>query len=228
MRTLCVDVGGTGIKGTVYDVAGVALCERQRLPTPRPATPDPVLETVAAIAAKAGEYDRVAVGFPGVVEEGITKTAPNLDGIWGGFDVRIELERRLGKPVRIANDADVHGLAVVEGRGVEMVLTLGTGLGSGIYVDGRCAWNLELGHHTYNGRESYEDRVSDRARKSIGNKKWRKRVVSILEKLDPIFNYRKLYLGGGNAARLDPAEMPPNVAIVDNAAGMLGGLKLWT
>ena len=106
-------------------------------------------------------------------------------------------------------------------------LLRGTGLGSGIYVDGRCAWNLELGHHTYNGKESYEDRVSDATRKSIGNKKWRKRVVSILEKLDPIFNYRKLYLGGGNARHVSTEGLPENVVIVDNLAGLLGGIKLW-
>lgn len=227
MRTLCIDVGGTGIKGTVYDAAGAALCERQRLPTPRPATPDPVFETMAAIAARVGEYDRVACGFPGVVAEGIIKTAPNLDGIWGGLDAVAELERRLGKPVRIANDADVHGLAVVEGRGVELVLTLGTGMGSGLYADGHCVWNLELAHHTYNGEETYEDRIGDATRKQIGNKKWRKRVLGIIGKLEPIINYRKLYLGGGNAARLDSSELPANVALVSNAAGMLGGLRLW-
>src|SRR5687768_18586505 len=109
MRTLCVDIGGTGIKGTVFDQSGTALCERQRLPTPRPATPDPVFETVAAIATKVGAYDRVSCGFPGVVQEGVVRTAPNLDGLWGGYDALAELERRLGKPARIANDADVHG-----------------------------------------------------------------------------------------------------------------------
>ena len=227
MRTLAIDVGGSGIKGSVLDANGKPQTERHRIATPRPATPEPVFAVVYEIARIAGDFDRISCGFPGVVQDGVIRTAPNLDGLWGGFEAQVELERRLGKPARVANDADVQGLAVIEGRGVELVLTLGTGMGSGLYVDGRCAWNLELGHHSYNGDESYEDRVDDRARKLIGNKKWRKRVRSVIDKLEPIFNYRRLYLGGGNAARLDPNDLPKNVTIVDNAAGVLGGLKLW-
>lgn len=227
MRTLCIDVGGTGIKGTVFDANAAPLSERYRIATPRPATPEPVMSVVVEIASKVGEFDRVSCGFPGVVQAGVIKTAPNLDGLWGGFEAEVELERRLGKPAKIANDADVHGLAVIERRGVELVLTFGTGLGSGLYIDGACVWNLELGHHTYNGEESYEDRVDDAARKLIGNKKWRKRVGAVVDKLEPIFNFRRLYLGGGNAARLDKGDFRSNVTIVDNVAGTLGGLKLW-
>ena len=130
--------------------------------------------------------------------------------------------------MKIANDADLQGLAVVEGVGVEMILTLGTGMGCGLYTDGHCVWNLELAHHPY-GKDNatYEDRVSDRTRKSIGNGKWRRRVSSLVAQLYPIFNMRRLYLGGGNAARLDPAVLPPYVTVVDNKAGMLGGLRLW-
>ncbi len=227
MRTLCIDVGGTGIKGAVFDANGAPLSERYRIDTPRPATPEPVMGVIFEIASNVTEYDRVSCGFPGVVQDGLVKTAPNLDGLWGGFEAEFEISKRLGRPAKVANDADVHGLAVIEGRGVELVLTLGTGMGSGLYVDGACAWNLELGHHTYNGEATYEDRVSDAARKEIGSKKWRKRVRSVVDKLEPIFNFRKLYLGGGNAARLDKNDFRANVVIVDNAAGMLGGLKLW-
>ncbi len=227
MRTLCIDVGGTGIKGTVLGAGGAPLAERRRIPTPRPASPAAVYATIEEIARGGPEFDRVACGFPGVVVEGIVHTAPNLDGDWTGSPAALELERRLGAPARVANDADVHGLAVVEGKGVELVLTLGTGMGSGLYVEGACAWNLELGHHTFNGTESYEDRVDEAARKRIGTKKWRRRVSAVIEALAPIFNYRVLYLGGGNAERLDRRELPPNVVLVDNAAGMLGGLRLW-
>ncbi len=227
MRTLCVDIGGTGIKGNVYDVAGQALAERVRIETPRPALPDAVVVTVLEVARRLGDFDRIAVGFPGVVEDGVVHTAPNLDGDWASFALAADLSQRLGRPARAANDADVQGLAVIEGRGVEMVLTLGTGMGSGLYVDGRCVWNLELAHHTFDGKESYEDRVDDRARKHIGNKKWRRRVRAVVDQIQPIFNPRRLYLGGGNAARLDPAELPGNVTLVDNKAGTLGGLKLW-
>lgn len=227
MRTLCIDIGGTGIKGTIYDEAGKALNERIRVDTPRPATPEAVIEATVAVAKQCGDFDRIACGFPGVVEAGVVRTAPNLDGDWAGVGLASELATRLGKPARAANDADTQGLAVIEGRGVEMVLTLGTGMGSGLYVDGRCVWNLELGHHVSKGRDTYEDRIDDAARKQLGNKKWKKRVLAVVAQLEPIFNYRRLYLGGGNSKRLDPKELPENVTVVDNAAGMLGGLKLW-
>jgi polyphosphate glucokinase len=203
------------------------LAERVRIDTPRPATPDAVVVTAVEVARRLGEFDRIACGFPGVVEDGIVRTAPNLDGAWGGYRLADDLTLRLGKPARVANDADVQGLAVVEGNGVEMVLTLGTGMGSGLYIDGKCVWNLELAHHTYDGEVSYEDRVDDSQRKALGNKKWRRRVKAVVEHIQPVFNPRRIYLGGGNAARLDPAELPGNVTIVDNKAGILGGLKLW-
>lgn len=227
MRTLCIDIGGTGIKGTVYDEAGKALCERMRVDTPRPADPEAVVGAAVVVAKQCGDFDRVSCGFPGVVENGVVRTAPNLDGEWAGVELAAELAKRLGRPAQVANDADTQGLAVIEGKGVELVLTLGTGMGSGLYVDGRCVWNLELGHHVSKGAATYEDRVSDEARKEIGNKKWRKRVRAVVDQLAPIFNYRRLYLGGGNSKRLDPKELPENVTLVDNAAGMLGGLKLW-
>ncbi|NUP12867.1 MAG: ROK family protein [Polyangiaceae bacterium] len=227
MRTLCIDIGGTGIKGNVLDITGTALAERVRIETPRPATPTEVIATAVEVGRRLGAFDRISCGFPGVVEHGVVRTAPNLDGEWNGYPLADELEKRLGKPCRAANDADLHGLAAIEGHGVEMVLTLGTGMGSGLYIDGRCVWNLELGHHNYEGDETYEDRVSDAVRKKIGNKKWRRRVGAIVSRLAPIFNYRRLYLGGGNAARLIPADLPANVAIVDNKLGITGGLKLW-
>lgn len=227
MLTLCIDVGGTGIKGNVFDAEGVARADRVRIETPRPATPQAVLETALAVARSHTAFDRVACGFPGVVEDGVVMTAPNLDGDWKGFPLAAELEKGLGKPARVANDADVQGLAVIEGKGVEMVLTLGTGLGSGLYVNGHCVWNLEFGHHPWNESETYEDRVDDAARKEIGNKKWVKRVRAIPERLGPIINYRRLYIGGGNASRLEQKDFPTNVTLIDNTAGMLGGLKLW-
>ncbi len=227
MRTLCIDVGGTGIKGNIYDAAGAPLAERVRIDTPRPATPDDVVATMLEVARRLGECDRVSVGFPGVVQDGVVKTAPNLDGDWAGYRLAADIELRLGKPCRAANDADVQGLAVIEGRGVEMVLTLGTGMGCGLYTDGRCVWNLELAHHTFDGDETYEQRIGDAVRKKIGNKKWRRRVRAVVDKLEPIFNYRRLYLGGGNSMRLDPSVFRDNVTIVDNKAGTLGGLKLW-
>jgi len=229
-RTLCIDIGGTGIKGTTYDEDGKALSERIRIPTPRPAEPEAVTAVVVEVTSRAGDYDRISCGFPGVVRDGTVHTAPNLDGDWSGFPLAKEVEKRTGRPTRALNDAAIQGLAVIEGKGVELVLTLGTGLGSGLYVDGHCI-PLELGHHPSglgkDPKASYEDLVDDATRKRIGKKKWRARVHKIVEQLLPIFNPHRLYLGGGNSARLDPSLLPDGVTLVDNSAGMLGGLKLW-
>jgi polyphosphate glucokinase len=228
-RTLCIDVGGTGIKGMIYDPSGAPLTERVRIETPRPATPAAVIATIEQIVAKVGEFDRIGVGFPGVVIDDTTRTAPNLDEGWSGFRLGDALAARFARPVRVANDADVQGLAVIQGRGVEMVLTLGTGLGSGLYVDGHLVHNLELAHHPFGKHrgETYEDRVDEATRKEIGSKRWNGRVLEIVRQIEPIFNYRRLYLGGGNAKRLDRSKLPENVTIVDNVAGLLGGLKLF-
>jgi len=228
-RTLCIDIGGTGVKGIVYDPTGAPLSERIRIETPRPATPAAVLVTIEQIASKVGDFDRVGAGFPGVVVDDITLTAPNLDEGWDGFRLGDALMSRFGKPVRIANDADVQGLAVIQGRGVEMVLTLGTGLGSGLYVDGHLVPNLELAHHPFGKHrgESYEDRVDEATRKEIGLKRWARRVLEVIEQIQPIFNPRRLYLGGGNAKRLDRAKLPENVTVVDNVAGLMGCAKLF-
>lgn len=228
MRTLCIDIGGSGIKAIVLDAAGAPLNERVRLETPQPAVPDAVLGVIEQLVRGQGEFDRVSVGFPGVVVDGVTKTAPNLDPSWEGFPLAEAIQKCTGKPVRVANDAGIQGLGVIEGRGVEMVLTLGTGMGCGLYVDGRYVPNLELAHHPFKKSDSYEDRVDNAARKKHGNKRWNERVLEVIEQVEPIFNYRKLYLGGGNAKHVTKEGLPANVVLVDNVAGLLGGIKLWS
>jgi polyphosphate glucokinase len=227
MKTLCIDIGGTGIKAIVLGPDGATLTERTRVETPDPAVPDAVLAVLEEVAKGQGEFDRVSIGFPGVVMDGMTLTAPNLDEGWAGVELGAEMERRLGKPVRVANDADIQGLGVIEGKGFEMVITLGTGMGSGLYIDGRCVPNLELGHHPFRKGETYEDRIANRVRKRIGNQRWNKRVRRMIAQLEPIFNYRRLYIGGGNARHLETDRLPENVTVVDNMAGLLGGIKLW-
>lgn len=228
MKTLCIDIGGTGIKAIVLGPDGSPVTERTRLETPDPAVPDAVLAVLEEIAKGQGEFDQVSIGFPGVVKDGMTWTAPNLDEGWAGVELAAEMERRLGKPVRVANDADIQGLGVIEGKGFEMVITFGTGMGSGLYMDGRCVPNLEFGHHPFGNGETYEDRVANRVRKRIGNQRWNKRVRKIIAQLEPIFNYRRLYIGGGNARHLETDRLPENVTVVDNMAGLLGGIKLWS
>jgi polyphosphate glucokinase len=227
-RTLTIDIGGTGIKMLVLDESAAAITERARVETPSPATPEAVLNAIATLVPTQGPFDRVSVGFPGVVTDGVVSTAPNLGtDHWRGFDLASALETGLGKPVRVCNDADVQGFGAIEGKGVELVLTLGTGVGSALFLNGRLVPNLELGHHIFRGKKSYEDCLGKAALEEVGKKKWRKRVRRAVKALDPIFNYRVLYLGGGNTKLLDPAELPSNVKTVDNLAGLLGGIALW-
>ncbi|HZR84425.1 MAG TPA: ROK family protein [Candidatus Binatia bacterium] len=226
-RTLAIDVGGTGLKMLVLDARGRPIDERGRVDTPRPATPDAVLRALADLVRSQPGFDRVSVGFPGVVHGGVIETAPNLDPKFHGVDLARALTKITGKPTRVANDADVQGYAVIRGRGVEMVLTLGTGLGSALYVDGLLVPNLELGHHFYRHSQTYEDSVGRAALDKVGRKRWRRRVRKVIDHLAPVFNYRMLFLGGGNAKHLHRADLPANVRIVSNEAGMLGGIALW-
>src|SRR5688572_25692782 len=225
-RTLAIDIGGSGLKAMVLDSTGKPLNERVRVDTPRPATPAAVLRALKQVVGKQPAFDRVSAGFPGVVVEGVVQTAPNLDGEWAGFDLAGALKKLTGKPARAANDADVQGWGAVAGKGVEMVLTLGTGVGSALFLDGRLVPNLELGHHFWRKGKSYEDNLDNACLEKAGAKKWSKRLREALETLQVIFNPRVIYLGGGNAKKIK-GDLPDNVTLVDNAAGILGGIALW-
>jgi polyphosphate glucokinase len=168
----------------------------------------------------------VSVGFPGVIVGGSTKTAPNLDKSWKNFELKESLERRLKRPTRVLNDAGVQGFGVIEGKGLEMVLTLGTGMGCALYIDGTYVPNLELAHHPFKGKKTYEDYVGAKALDKVGKKKWNKRVGEVLAQIEPIWNPRRIYVGGGNAKHLR-LDLPPHVRITDNVAGLLGGIRLW-
>ncbi|MCS6885992.1 MAG: ROK family protein [Acidobacteriota bacterium] len=226
VRTLAVDVGGSGIKVMVLDEKGTPLTERARQETPRPAKPAPILKVISELAATQGEFDRVSVGFPGVVHDGVTHTAPNLDPDWEGFPLAEELSKMLGKPVRVANDADVQGYGAISGQGLELVLTLGTGLGSALFINGRLVPNLELAHHPFRKGETYEEQVGRAALDRIGKAKWNRRVRRMIDLLQRTINYHTLYIGGGNAKKL-VGDLPANVKIVSNEAGLLGGIALW-
>ena len=226
MRTLAIDIGGTGLKALILDPDGKPLCERARVETPHPATPHDVLEALFALITPLGAFDRVSVGFPGVVIDGVIKTAPNLGEEWTDFPLAQKLEEHTRKPVRVLNDAGVQGYGVIEGKGLEMVLTFGTGLGCAVYLDGKYVPNLELAHHPFRKGKTYEEYVGAKALKKIGKKKWNKRVERVVEQVLPIWNPHKLYLGGGNAKHVKLA-LPPNVELTSNIAGLLGGIALW-
>lgn len=225
-RTLAVDIGGSGIKAIVLDEAGAPLTERARVETPQPATPTSVVQAIAGLAKTQGAFEQVAVGFPGVVRQGVTETAPNLDPKWKGFYLAGALAQQLGRPVRVANDADVQGYGAIAGRGVELVITLGTGVGSALFVEGRLVPNLEVAHHPCGRQKTYEDHLGNAALKKHGKRKWNKRLAQAIQQLEALFNYDRLYVGGGNAKKVS-IKLPANVKIVSNAAGLLGGIALW-
>lgn len=225
-KTLAIDIGGSGLKCLVLDPSGEPITERLRHSTPSDPTPKAVMKELVAMAKEQGEFDRISAGFPGVVVEGEVRTAVNLTPQWVGFNLAEALQSEIGKPTRVANDADVQGLSVIEGKGVELVLTLGTGIGSALFTEGHLVPNLELGHHRFQKRGTYEDRLGDEAYNKKGRDGWNKRLGEALEQLDYVFNYRVLYLGGGNAKKID-IDLPKNVRKVANIHGILGGIALW-
>lgn len=225
-RTLAVDIGGTGIKTIVLDAEGKPATERLRVETPRPATPRAVLAAIAGLARRQGAFDRVSVGFPGVVRRGVTETAPNLHPRWVGVNLKAALQKTLGKPVRVANDADVQGLGVIRGRGVELVITLGTGFGSSLFIGGHLVPNVQLAHHCGWGKKTYEEELGAKALRRSGRKKWNRRLEKAIASLEAMFNFDRLYVGGGNAKKVT-FEPPRNVRIVSNDAGLTGGIALW-
>jgi polyphosphate glucokinase len=226
IRTLAIDIGGTGLKALVLGHDGHPLTERARVETPRPATPRALIPAIGKLVEPLGGFDRISVGFPGVVVDGVTLTAPNLHRQWRGFDLAKAVADQLGRPVRVLNDAGIQGYGVIAGKGVEMVLTLGTGLGCAVYLDGNYVPNLELAHHPFGNGKTYEEFVSARALARIGKKKWNHRIEKVVAQVLPVWNPRHLYLGGGNAKHLTIA-LPANVSITPNIAGLLGGIVLW-
>jgi polyphosphate glucokinase len=225
-RTLAIDIGGTGIKALLLDRRGAPLTERARVDTPRPATPQAVLRVIWGLIEPLGDFDRISVGFPGVVVDGVIQTAPNLHDSWHGFALGKALADGSRRPVRVLNDAGVQGYGVIEGKGVEMVLTLGTGMGCALYLNGVYVPNLELAHHPFMKGKTYEDYVGGKALKKLGKKKWNKHVREVVEQVLPIWNPRRLYLGGGNAKHLD-IGLPEGCFVTPNVAGLLGGIALW-
>lgn len=222
--TLAVDIGGTGLKMLCLNAQGKPITGRIRIPTPAPPTPARLIAGLEKLRKQMPAFDRVSVGFPGVIKHGVTMTAVNLDPKWVGYPLEAALKKRWRKPVRVANDAAVQGLGAVSGRGIELILTLGTGMGSCLFVDGDMC-PLELGHHPWR-RKTYEDYLGLRGLKKYGKKKWNRLVAKAIAQTQATFNWDHLYLGGGNTKVL---EMKPqqNITIVSNLDGLLGGVALW-
>ena len=224
--TLAVDIGGSGTKVILLDPAGEPLGERARLKTPSPATPKAVTAVITELAADQASFDRVSVGFPGVVRHGTVYTAVNLDKSWVGYPLADKLADQLQRPVRVANDADIQGFGAISGSGVELVITLGTGFGSALFADGRLVPNLEMAHHRFRKGETYEEQLGRAALEKVGKDKWNRRLQKAIASLEHLFNYDRLYIGGGEAKNIS-FKLPDNTQTVSNMLGLLGGIALW-
>jgi polyphosphate glucokinase len=239
-RTLAIDVGGTGLKAVVLDPEGEMISERVRVETPYPCPPKVLLDALDKLAKNQPEYDRVSVGFPGAIRRGRVREVPafsrrgqgeppdpDLVRKWSGFELEDSLQERFGRPTRVANDADVQGCAVATGTGMELVITLGTGVGCAVFFDGALLPHMELSHGRFAEGLSIEVACGDHHREKIGNKAWRKLVMSALDTFEAMVLPDHIFIGGGNAKRLDPDTLGPNRTVVPNISGLLGGIKLW-
>jgi polyphosphate glucokinase len=226
--TMAIDIGGSGLKAILLDAKGKPVSERQRVLTPVVPTPDAVLKGLDELRKLMPAFDRVSVGFPGVVKHGCTYLGFNLHPLWaGGFPLQAELEKRWKKPARVGNDADVAGYGAIKGYGVELVLTLGTGLGAALFTSGHLCPGLELGHHIWRKKGmTYEDYIGRRGLDKYGKKEWNKFLLEAIKNTEALFNWDHLYLGGGNTKKIDFVP-PKNVEIVSNETGLLGGVYLW-
>lgn len=238
--TLCVDIGGTGLKAAVLDADAKIVADRVRVATTYPLPPADLVAALGALVKPLPDFDRVSVGFPGVVRKGRVLTAPHfvtesgpgspvvaqLLAAWTGFALAEVLSESFGKETRVANDADLQGLAVIAGHGLELVVTLGTGVGTGLFLDGSVAPHLELAHAPFRKSQSYNEQLGDATMQRIGMAKWRKRLLEALDNFHVLLNFDTCFIGGGNARHAE-GHVDKRFVIVDNVAGILGGIKLW-
>jgi polyphosphate glucokinase len=215
--TFSVDIGGSGIKAALLNGDGTLAKKRLRIPTPEMAKPDIIIKQLEQLSKQLGTFDRIAVGFPGVVRNGVTRVAPNLAIEWKGYDFAHALEDKFSKPVRVLNDADMHGFGAISGKGVELVLTLGTGVGTALFVNGTLVPNIEAG----------AARIDGKALNKVGRKRWNKQLAKHIRKLEALFNYDRLLIGGGNAKQVDIQNLSGNVTTCSNLSGLLGGARVW-
>ena len=239
--TLAVDIGGTGIKASVLDARGAMVADRVKIPTPYPLPPDKLVASIKGLVAPLPMAERASVGFPGMVRGGVVLSAPHFSTVrgpgsdidhhlvkqWERFDLAAVLTRELGMPTKAANDADIQGAAVVRGDGLELVITLGTGFGTGLFYNGDLLPHLEIAHQPFRKGEDYDEQLGEVTRKEIGETRWNKRVMKAIDNMRDLTRFDHLYLGGGNSRRVLRRHLPDDVTVVDNTAGILGGYRLW-
>lgn len=242
--TLCIDCGGGGIKGSVVDEFGTVVAAPVRRPVNYPLPPERLVSMVEAIAAELPRAARVTVGMPGMIRHGrviatphyITKDGPRskvlpgLTDAWRGFDMQSAVEGLFGLPTIVLNDAEVAGAGVITGTGLEMIITLGTGLGNAIFESGLLTPHAELSQGLVRWGLTYDDYLGEHERLRLGDAHWSRRVRRVVEGFWPVYRWDRLYIGGGNAVRIvTTARHPlgPDISIVPNEAGIFGGVRAW-
>jgi len=237
MHALGIDIGGTGIKGAPVDVAaGKLLADRKKIATPHPAVPDAVAEVVSQLVTSFEWSGPIGITFPGVVTNGVTRTAANLDPAWVGLDARALFAKAAGNPVQVLNDADAAGIAEMKfGAGVGehgtvLMLTLGTGIGSALFIDGTLVPNTEFGHIEIDGKDA-EKRASEHAKElhDMSWGKWAGRVDVYLQHMEALLSPDLFIVGGGISKESEKwvplltgirARIVP--AVLQNDAGIVG------
>lgn len=236
MEVLGIDVGGTGVKGApVETTTGTLLAERLRLPTPQPSTPEAVAATVAELTRHFGWKGRGGCGFPGVVREGVVHTAANVSKKWIGVHADMLLREATGVELTLLNDADAAGIAEMrlgagkEKMGVVLTLTLGTGIGSALGLDGRLVPNVELGQLEIDGRNA-EKWASAKVREddNLSWKEWAARLDAYLIRVHSYLWPELIILGGGGSKKFEKfshyltVNCPVAPAQFRNKAGIIG------
>jgi len=231
-----VDIGGSGVKGAPVDLeTGILVTKRARIPTPRPSTPDAVVDVVVDLVHGSGWKGPVGVTVPSVVRDGVTYSAANIDHAWIGTDAGALFERRIGAPVTVVNDADAAGMAEARfgaGKGVVgavMLLTFGTGIGSAIVHNGVLLPNTEFGHLEFRGTTAEEYAAARLVEDNdISLKKWTRRVTRLLAYFEDIFSPDLIIMGGGISKRFEKfgsritTRAPLVPALLRNQAGIVG------
>lgn len=239
--TLAVDCGGGTLKFAKVDEKLNILAE-QNIKVQYPFSPSDLVLLIEKVFKEFSPLDRVVVGIPGMIRQGVVVTTPHYQNIsgprskvdkslkqaWDGFNAKEAIYSKLKTETVVLNDAQLHGLGVIEGVGVELVLTFGTGLGYALFVDGAITPHFELSRSPIGLNNIYDEYIGEKERLRFGDYWWSRRVLKLIRKLEPVFKWDRLYLGGGNALRLAKriqAALPYNVKIEKNAAALIGAAK---
>lgn len=224
---LTIDIGGSNIKATILNPQGEKIADYLRMPTPQPATPINVINLIQTLVKGFTEYDKVSVGFPGYVRDGVIKTAPNLGSeAWKDYPLQTNLSALLQRPAKVVNDADLQGVGIASGKGLEMVVTLGTGFGTALLMDGKLLPHFEIAHHPVKTDKDYDEYIGEKAYDRKGKEHWNYRMGKVFNILKTVFNYDRLYISGGNAKNLT-MKLDDNMIIANNREGIKGGARLW-